>query len=537
VGPRRNSLCPCGSGKRYKRCHGAIENPHEPHALRNHAVLEREALAALEHQRKRQQGLGRPIISVESKGLRYVAVGKRLFYGKWLTFSDFLVHYLKEVMGFSWGQAELTKSDSARHPTIQWMSVLADQMITHSSGNIGICTMPETGASRAVFSLAYDIYLAEHNAKSEVDEASIRRLLDRLRQESQFYGARHELRAAGILLRAGLDISWEDESVGRKGGHGEFIATFPSTGRQFWVECKMRQPENNATQPRFGKLLSAALRKETSLERIIFIDLNLHRERLNGQGGGWAPWADNQLRDLEKQPSATTLPSAIVILSNFTEHKELEDSAELGFVMEGFKTEHCRLGHIIDLWQAIENRFANPEIENIWKSIQEHSRIPDSFDGSLLRVDETSRLVIGRRYVLENNTTGILEEAVVMEQWQKAVCIFCTADGRHIYECELTDSEWEAWRQHPETFFGVVRKQGGVVKDGLDAFNFFYECYEGLTREQLLEHVRSHPDFSHLETLSQADLAKQAAYRMALSASGQTESPPVPEWHNRLRPA
>ena len=51
--------------------------------------------------------------------------------------------------------------------------------------------------------------------------------------------ARHEARAAGILLRAGFEIEWEDEADRRSGRHGEFIATFPATGRKFWVEYEI----------------------------------------------------------------------------------------------------------------------------------------------------------------------------------------------------------------------------------------------------------------------------------------------------------
>jgi hypothetical protein len=42
-------------------------------------------------QRERQQGLGKPIISAELKGTRFVAFKNRLLYSKkWRTFEDFL---------------------------------------------------------------------------------------------------------------------------------------------------------------------------------------------------------------------------------------------------------------------------------------------------------------------------------------------------------------------------------------------------------------------------------------------------------------
>lgn len=92
----RNELCPCGSGRKFKRCHGGPEYA-LPTLVRQakfeKAIFEEgrrliERHKAKELQRQKQQGLGRPIISIEHKGFRFVAVGNRLYYGKWKTFFD-----------------------------------------------------------------------------------------------------------------------------------------------------------------------------------------------------------------------------------------------------------------------------------------------------------------------------------------------------------------------------------------------------------------------------------------------------------------
>ncbi|PIP84471.1 MAG: hypothetical protein COR54_03860 [Elusimicrobia bacterium CG22_combo_CG10-13_8_21_14_all_63_91] len=49
----RNDPCLCGSGKKYKRCHGGLS---EPNATFSNA----SPPAALEVQRRRHQGEGRP---------------------------------------------------------------------------------------------------------------------------------------------------------------------------------------------------------------------------------------------------------------------------------------------------------------------------------------------------------------------------------------------------------------------------------------------------------------------------------------------
>src|SRR5262245_54448454 len=87
----RNEPCPCGSGKKFKKCHGktATEPAREPDpdAIRRKLA----EMEALQRQREQQQGLGRPIISNLFHGYRVVAVGGQLYYSKkWKTFHDFL---------------------------------------------------------------------------------------------------------------------------------------------------------------------------------------------------------------------------------------------------------------------------------------------------------------------------------------------------------------------------------------------------------------------------------------------------------------
>ena len=104
----RNERCPCGSGKKYKRCHGS------PDGRTGHVMAgfdKARARADAERvQRERQQGLGKPIISVDFNGRRLVAVKNRLLHSRhWLTFQDFLLDYIKVAIGSEWGNAEIAK--------------------------------------------------------------------------------------------------------------------------------------------------------------------------------------------------------------------------------------------------------------------------------------------------------------------------------------------------------------------------------------------------------------------------------------------
>lgn len=62
----RNDPCPCGSGKKYKRCHGSPEWQESMTRGMREALARAEAQCA---QRERQQGLGRPIVSAEVSGI------------------------------------------------------------------------------------------------------------------------------------------------------------------------------------------------------------------------------------------------------------------------------------------------------------------------------------------------------------------------------------------------------------------------------------------------------------------------------------
>ena len=99
----RNEPCPCGSGKKFKRCHGGGN-------LSPELMRKIEEIRAIQKQQVKQQGLGKGIISCEVKGHRIVAVGNKVYWSKeWKTFHDFLSSYIKKAIGEKWGNAELKK--------------------------------------------------------------------------------------------------------------------------------------------------------------------------------------------------------------------------------------------------------------------------------------------------------------------------------------------------------------------------------------------------------------------------------------------
>src|SRR5437879_1974667 len=115
----RNKPCPCGSGKKYKRCHGSPVAQAQPVMPNLAAALARSEAERI--QRERQQGLGKPIISADFQGTRLVAVKNRLHYSKkWRTFEDFLFEYIGTALSSEWGNAEIAKPSDQRHPIVIW---------------------------------------------------------------------------------------------------------------------------------------------------------------------------------------------------------------------------------------------------------------------------------------------------------------------------------------------------------------------------------------------------------------------------------
>src|SRR5262249_848533 len=101
--PGRNDPCPCGSGKKYKKCHGETGVPSRNPGTKTDIASVLDQAFAHEKQREKQQGMGRPIISARVGERRFVAVGSEIFASeKWKTFHDFLISYLQIVFGPEW---------------------------------------------------------------------------------------------------------------------------------------------------------------------------------------------------------------------------------------------------------------------------------------------------------------------------------------------------------------------------------------------------------------------------------------------------
>jgi hypothetical protein len=297
----------------------------------------------------------------------------------------------------------------------------------------------------------------------------------------------------------------------------------------------MRQPKREDARFSYTHLVSKALQKATDLERLIFVELAFTGAPLNEEAGGWAGIAVNQLRTLEQQ--STYLPAALVVLTNFPEQWQLDQPIEgTGVVMEGFRTDRYRLGQEEELLAAIETKERNREIEILWASLQKHSQAPITFDGTLPVLDPARQLVLGNSYPLPDGQTGVLEDATVVEQWEQAVCFMRRADGtRVMVNIDLSQDELDAWKCHPDTFFGELRPHHPPAKNAMDLYEFFHSSYVNTPKERLLELMAHHHEIAELRELPQPELTKRYAYALTATVVRDAPTPAPPTWQKRLR--
>ncbi len=509
----RNEPCPCGSKRKYKRCHGYGSVP--PISSEQLSEMSRAALAQ-RIQRERQQGLGRPIVSAELNGTRFVAIKSRLAYSpNWTTFHDFLKDYLRIVLGREWINEELKKLLAERHLILRWYHHLCLHQRKFGTKPGEVHSAPMTGAAAAYLGLAYDLYALDHNAELQA------RLVARLKNSDGFPGARYEAFVAAVMIRAGFELKFENEQDGST-THCEFTATSKVTGRKFSIEAKHREPgeASHTAKGRFrvGKRLQKALRKQADHDRIVFIDINVPDLAASSELPDYFAKTLAALRRFEGRClNGVPLPSAYLFVTNFPAHYDLDGRAFRSSVMaEGFQIPDFKSDSTFpNLRRALEAREAHVDLHHLVASIGEHTLIPSTFDGEIPEFafgEAQERLVVGQTYLVKDQDgierPGRLTTATVSEAEKSAYCAFALETGRSIVATfPLTDGELQAYRQFPDTFFGTLIEPIRKVNSPLDLYDIFLEAYRQTPKERLLELMAAAPDIEHLKTLSQKDLA------------------------------
>nr|WP_126456713.1 SEC-C domain-containing protein [Sulfuriflexus mobilis] len=537
IGP--NQPCFCGSGKKFKLCHGGVQ--HTIPALLAQDRAEKEIIEqgrrlfekhkAQELQRQKQQGLGRPIISTEHKGYRFVAVGNKFHYGKWKSFPDFLANYIKHTLGSEWGNAEIAKPLAERHPLIQWYDKVCHLQAAHAKEPGALFSTPKTGAVSAYNRLAYNLYLITHNGKDIQT-----RLIARLKNNDNFQGAFFETQVAAWLINAGFELEFEDESD-KTSKHCEFTATYLETGEKYSVEAKSRKIESNASsRARVGRKLYEALEKKADHKRLIFLDLNKPLHTLEA-----AEIAIDRAERIVRQSEGLKIagkpaPAAYVCITNMNDQYALDTSALATIIsFKGFKIHDFMGDEFPSLREAARARERHWPMFQLFKSIEEHREIPQTFGGELpsevFVPNPPPRLQVGQFYVVPGpdgvEVNAKLTQATVMND--KAHCILHdpATNKSLIVTFDMTFDELADYARHPDTYFGVYQQQNRRVETAMEMFDFFVDGYRDTLKERVIELLPNYADQESLQAMSQKELVELLAerYTMNMIAKGFAVKP------------
>ncbi len=534
-GPKngRNDPCFCGSGRKFKYCHGGVQHTLPVLLARDKAekeIIEQgrrhfEKHKALELQRQKQQGLGRPIISIDYKGYRFVAVGNKFHYGKWKTFPDFLAYYIKHTLDGEWGNAEIAKPLAERHPLMQWYDKICRLQAAHAKEPGALFSTPITGAVSAYNRLAYNLYLIAHNGKDIQT-----RLIARLKNKDNFQGAFFETQVAAWLIKAGFELEFEDESDGTS-KHCEFTATYMATGEKYSVEAKSRKIEStNTSRAKVGRKLYEALEKKANHKRLIFLDLNkpLHTKEAAEVAFDRAERIVDQSEGLKI--NGMPAPAAYVCITNMNDQYALDTSTLATMIsFRGFKIRDFMGAEFPSLREAARARERHWPMFQLFKSMEEHREIPQTFGGELpsevFVPNPLPRLQIGQFYAVPGpDGAGVnakLMQATVGND--KAHCILHdpVTNRSWIGTFDMTSDELADYARHPDTYFGVYQRQTRRVETAMEIFDFMVDGYRDTPKERLIKLLPNYADQESLHAMSQKELVELLAEGHTMGAIAQ----------------
>lgn len=315
----------------------------------------------------------RPQVTTRIEDTRFVAVGNRILWGKWVTFPDFLTDYCRAVFGADWGAQELAKPPEQTHPITDWYRKWAHFSSSQPPAEDGTFLAVPSGPVAAWFHLAYDLYVLQHHAALQA------RLVARLKNRDQFQGARYELTIAATFIRAGVRIEFEDETD-RTRRHPEFRAIHPSNQEVIAVEAKSRHRPGVLGKPGraedpsevragIGRLLQDALDKAPDLPYVVCIDLNLP------PFGHGTVFEQAQIKELmetvvqkEKEYPKEAFPLSVLVATNFPHYYVPND------------VDDPRKDFIVSPSTYPKHPIRSPGfVDALFKSLNEYSYVPNYF--------------------------------------------------------------------------------------------------------------------------------------------------------------
>lgn len=329
----RNQPCPCGSGKKYKRCHGKPADipmtPKLPPGFIAKVRKWHEEVVRGPERYAEKHGHGRPPLVITFQGAKMVAVGGEI-YRQDPEFSTGFPNFIRDhgwmTVGEKWMLDEGAKPFEDRHQLAKWFHIHTTHAQKHFDAGIPVTPI---GAGAAWMRFAYDLYQIRHNAKLE------KLLLARLLDKRRFQGARYELSVAATFVSAGFEIEFEDETDNST-DHPEFIATDKFSSTKLAVEAKSKHrkgvyefpdglDERPGAQVNVRGLLADALSLKTLLPYVICVDVNLPPFSNEGDHPRWLDEINATSNDAEMVTyGPKDFPANCILFTNEPSHYVLE---------------------------------------------------------------------------------------------------------------------------------------------------------------------------------------------------------------------
>jgi hypothetical protein len=319
--PSKNARCPCGSGKKYRKCHGRQERAITQAVMKFKEEEEKRKTLREKH------GHARPPMSIMFGGKRVTVIGSSIYKqtqeGAY-SFMNVLHDCGLEIFGTAYLEEQERRPLGERHPALQWMYTYVENRQRLERDEVTDLEAYRIGAGGAWFRFGYDLFTIRDNAKLQT------RLSERLLDVQHFQGARHELAVAAICVAAGYELDFEDEAD-RTRKHPEFIGTDKLTGAKIAVEAKSRHRRgvkgfmhgrdvHPGEEVGIRGLVVDGFQKESPYPFYLFVDVNLPPAPDETTRERWLEELWRTMGDLAAEGYANPCPANAVFFTNDPSH-------------------------------------------------------------------------------------------------------------------------------------------------------------------------------------------------------------------------
>ena len=247
---------------------------------------------------------------------------------------EFIVLAMQWTLGENWFNEQMGKPLEERHIIMKWLQAryiyLTEAM--KNGAKIGQ-HIAATGEVRELVSLAADMYYLQ--LTRELPKSLVKRLKD----YTEFQGARYELAVAAALVRVGFEIHWTNVVKGQK--NHEFDATQKYTKETIAIEAKSRRRTGTLHEkgelPSFDELkldifslMNKAMAQNPNDKPFgIFIDINVPRQQNLKNQEKWKEKLFEKLR-LEGASIFGENPPTFLAVTNSAWHYDRDNLTSAG---------------------------------------------------------------------------------------------------------------------------------------------------------------------------------------------------------------